>query len=199
MKPHLLVDNSEFPQLAQPLIPLVLLDAKAGTLVVDLDIAESLLGLPVNGLLKKYSPQNILTNAENTNSVTPAKKYSDSLAEETAKREEKHTSASIKNFHDEGRKAARLLRRKKAEGYKSYEAQQEVARILDKPWTQIQYSVQDHNRKLKERYERLRDRMIFRLWAEEGMAIKEIAKRLNKHPKTISVWIKNIQSKKGNI
>jgi len=126
-------------------------------------------------------------------------KYPERLARVTKQRQEKYRSENFNNFITLGRKAARILRKKKKEGLKGYSAEQEVAKAIGEPWTQIRYAIELHNNKLFERYERLRNREIFKLWAEKGWTIKRIAKRFNKHPKTISVWIKNIQSKKGSL
>lgn len=205
MKPHLLRDNTEFPQAAQSLIPLVSIDPEARTVVIAASVSENMCGINVdsflnNGVSQTSSPHpnpSVLeTNTQND--VVPMKNWSDEWAEKTKQRSEEKLSTSNRDFSALGRKAARLLRKKKSEGHKVYSAQQEVARILEQPWTQIQYAVQLHKNRLNLRYERLRDRMIFKLWAEQGWTMTRIAERFNVHSKTISVWIKNIQSKKGN-
>jgi len=67
MKPHLLINNSEFSQPAQPLIPLVSFDPKADTLIIDASIAESLFGWQLNNLQEKHSKPDSLPSPDNSN------------------------------------------------------------------------------------------------------------------------------------
>lgn len=206
MKTHLHHDDTEFPQTAQSLISLVSFDPKAGAYIVDANLAEALLGVKLNSIFQKQTNYPTAPNTNNpqfNNQQIPdvenslaVKNKSERLAKEATQRREEFLSNNHKEFTSLGRKGARLLRDLSVAGHKQYAAQQEVSRIIGKPWTEIQYAVHHHNKKLNSRYESLRSRLIIRLRMEEGWKIKDIAKRLNVHPKTVSSWIKNIQNKK---
>ena len=207
MKPHLLHDDTEFPQSAQSLISLVSYDPKAGTFIVNANLAEAFFGIKLNGLFQKQTSNTTLPNpdipqdnnkAASNAETLPLESNPERLAREAIQRREECLNNNHKEFTSLGRKAARLLRQLSVD-FKQYAAQQEVSRIIEKPWTQIQYAVHLHNNKLNSRYERLRNRLIFRLRMEEGWQIKQIATRLKVHPKTVSSWIKDIQNKKRSM